>query len=83
MLTSCSSGFHRVLKLNEEYLAGVGGPCSAFRDWEPLSEYRANELDTLRQLARIKDDFLKCGSTAERPVLLTVTILIALSFVKL
>ena len=83
VLTSCSHGERRLLMLDEEYLAGVGGGCSTFKDWEALSEYRANELDTLRQLAKMKDDSLECGSTAVSAALLTVTVSVALSFIKL
>ena len=45
----------RILRLNTEYLVGVGGICSsAFRDWEPFSVYSESDLNQLRQLAEEK-----------------------------
>ena len=45
----------RILRLNTEYLVGVGGFCSrVLRDWEPLSAYSESDLNQLRQLAEEK-----------------------------
>ena len=47
--TSCASEFGRILELNKEYMAGVGGICSSdFNEWEPLSKFTEEDLKYLR-----------------------------------
>ena len=46
--STCASELGRILELNKEYMAGVGGPCSAFSEWEPLSKFTEEDLKYLR-----------------------------------
>ena len=46
--STCASELGRILELNKEYMAGVGGPCSAFSEWEPLSKFTEEDLRYLR-----------------------------------
>ena len=51
-LTTCAAEDGRILQLNTEYLAGVGGPCSSYyNEWEPLSVYKEGDLEDLREIA--------------------------------
>ncbi|CAI8034056.1 Cation channel sperm-associated protein subunit epsilon [Geodia barretti] len=59
--TSCSPELGRILQLRTEYLAGVGGPCTPLINWDLLSSYSENDLETLRDLAETRDPE-KCGS---------------------
>ena len=82
VLSSCAFGLDRILKLNEGYVVGVGGPCSAIQEWEALSKYSERDLSTLRGLAaEKKDDNLKCGTITIRPVVTTLTVLVLLFFI--
>ena len=49
--TTCAAKIGRILQLNTEYLAGVGGPCSYYNEWEPLSAYSEWDLEYLRAVA--------------------------------
>lgn len=61
-LTSCATDYGGILQLNAEYLAGVGGPCSYFNEWTRLVNYTEGDLNTLRNLAQLKETSqLKCG----------------------
>ena len=46
MLTSCGSP-GRNLQIGEEYVAGIGGPCSSIREWTLLSD-SVYDVDFLR-----------------------------------
>ena len=68
-VTSCAAVEGRILQLRSEYLAGVGDPCSiAFDDWEPLSYYTENDLETLREF-----DLEECSGTILHPAMLLAT----------
>ena len=55
-LTTCASNYGGILELNAEYLVGVGGPCSAFNEWQLLSTFTDEDLKNLRELAEKKLD---------------------------
>lgn len=60
-LTSCSTDYGGILRLNAEYLAGVGGACSYFNEWTPLINYTEGDLNNLRDISQLKMSQLKCG----------------------
>lgn len=60
-LTSCSTDYGGILRLNTEYLAGVGGACSYFNDWTPLMNYTERDLNNLRNFAELETSQLQCG----------------------
>ena len=59
--TSCGNP-NALLKINEQYVVGVGSVCGAISRWSTLQSYSVSELQTLRALNR---DFeagnLRCG----------------------
>ena len=50
VLTSCSNP-NAQLRLNEEYVVGVGGACRLINEWSSLDSYTASELQQLRDYA--------------------------------
>ena len=50
VLTSCGVP-GRLLRLQEEYMLGIGGVCSPISDWSTVSSYSSSELNLLTQLA--------------------------------
>ena len=69
VLTSCGNQEAR-LKLNEQYVAGVGGGCSSISDWSPLNSYTADEIEQLRSLSvEFQAGLLPCGALALLPSL--------------
>ena len=51
VLTTCGQYF-RVLSINQQYVVGVGGPCSRISEWSTLTSYSPNELQQLRSLVQ-------------------------------
>ena len=51
VLTTCGQYF-RVLSINQQYVVGVGGPCSDISEWSTLTSYSPNELQQLRSLVQ-------------------------------
>ena len=41
----------RVLRLQEEYVVGIGGFCSYIAEWSTVASYSSSELNLLRELA--------------------------------
>lgn len=50
VLTSCGAP-GRLLRLQEEYMLGIGGVCSPISDWSTVSSYSSSELNLLTELA--------------------------------
>ena len=41
----------RVLRLQEEYVVGIGGVCNPIAEWSTVASYSSSELNLLRELA--------------------------------
>ena len=50
VLSSCGAP-GRVLRLQEEYVVGIGGFCSPIGEWSTVSSYSSSELNLLTELA--------------------------------
>ena len=50
VVTSCGEP-GRVLRLQEEYVVGIGGFCSDITEWSTVDSYSSSELVLLTQLA--------------------------------
>ena len=69
VLTTCGDD-RALLQINQQYVAGVGGPCSAFSQWSTLGSYFPSELQQLRDLARVfEEGGLDCGAFGLLPSL--------------
>ena len=70
VLTSCGTD-RALLKLNQQYVVGVGGGCQAIRsDWSSLDSYAASEIQQLREYAQMfKAGMLDCGAFGLLPSL--------------
>jgi hypothetical protein len=70
VLTSCGDNDAQ-LRLNEQYVVGVGGACQEIRyDWNSLDSYSSSELQQLRDYAeRFEEGTLACGSLGLLPSL--------------
>ena len=81
VLTSCGE-YGRVLAINQQYVAGVGGACSVISGWSTLDTYSANELQELRSLSeRFEAGALDCGAFGLLPsfsAVLTAAVVITL-----
>ena len=71
VLTSCGSQ-GRLLRLQEEYVVGIGGACNPINAWSMVGSYSSSEFNLLSELAP------RCGALAFFP---SVTILLALTIV--
>ena len=59
-----------LLRINRQYVVGVGGICSAITDWSSLESYSSTELQQLRDLVRIfEEGGLYCGALGLLPSL--------------
>ena len=73
VLTTCGQ-YLRVLNINQQYVVGVGGPCSDISAWSTLSSYSSNELQQLRSLAQqFEAGSLDCGDIIVTTVTNNVT----------
>ena len=62
VLSSCGQDL-RILNINQQYVVGVGGPCSDISAWSTLGSYSSNELQQLRSLAQqFEAGSLDCGA---------------------
>ncbi len=62
VLTSCGDADAQ-LRLNEQYVVGVGGACSVISEWSSLDSYSSSELQQLRDYAEsFEASTLACGS---------------------
>ena len=79
VLTSC--GDHRaLLRLNQQYVVGVGGACQDISQWSSLDSYTASELQQLRDYAQsFEVGRLACGSLGLLPSLSLLLIVAAIS----
>ena len=69
VLTTCGNP-RALLRINQQYVVGVGGACSAISDWSSLESYSSSELQQLRDLARIfEEGGLYCGAFGLLPSL--------------
>ena len=69
VLTSCGNS-GALLRINRQYVVGVGGGCSAISDWSSLESYSSSELQHLRDLSRIfEEGGLYCGAFGLLPSL--------------
>lgn len=60
--TSCGNP-RALLKINEQYVVGVGSVCGAISSWSTLQSYSADELQTLREFSRdFEAGTLMCGT---------------------
>ena len=79
VLTSCGSADAQ-LRLNEEYVVGVGGACRLINEWSNLDSYTASELQQLRDYAvSFEAGRLACGSLSLLPSLALLSIAVAMS----
>ena len=79
VLTSCGDG-RAQLRLNQQYVVGVGGGCQSISDWSSLDTYTASELQQLRDYAEsFEADRLACGSLGLLPSLSLLLIAAAMS----
>ena len=73
-ITTCGNP-NALLKINEQYVVGVGSVCGVISDWSTLQSYSADELQTLRAFSR---DFeagnLTCAYTSTEPDDTTTTV---------
>ena len=73
VLTSCGSP-RTLLKIDQQYVVGVGGVCEAISDWSTLDSYTSSELQQLRDLAQdLEEGTLKCGTLGLLPSLTLVS----------
>ena len=64
VLTSCGNP-QALLKINEQYVVGVGTQCESIGAWSTLQSYSANELQQLRDLSEnFENGRLTCGAGA-------------------
>ena len=60
--TTCGNP-RALLKVNEQYIVGVGNICEAISPWSTLQSYSADELQTLRAFGRdFEAGSLTCGA---------------------
>ena len=65
--TSCGNP-RALLKINEQYVVGVGTICGAISSWSILQSYSADELQTLREFSRdFEAGSLTCGAVTFVP----------------
>ena len=61
--TTCGNP-NALLKINEQYVVGVGSVCGAIPSWSTLQSYSVSELMTLRALSQdFEAGILECGAT--------------------
>ena len=69
VLTTCGNP-RTLLRINRQYVVGVGGACSDISEWSSLESYSSSELQQLRDLARIFEvGGLYCGAFGLLPSL--------------
>ena len=79
VLTSCGDS-RALLRLNEQYVVGVGGGCQEISEWSNLDSYTASELQQLRDYARsFEAGRLACGSFGLLPSLSLLLIAAAIT----
>ena len=67
--TTCGNP-NALLKINEQYVVGVGSVCGAISRWSTLQSYSVSELQTLRALSQdFEAGALKCGALTFVPSL--------------
>lgn len=79
VLTSCGNA-EAQLRLNEEYVVGVGGGCQSIEEWSSRDSYTASELQQLRDYAvSFEVGGLACGSLGLLPSLALLAIAVAMT----
>lgn len=79
VLTSCGDN-GALLRLNQQYVVGVGGGCQKISEWSSLDSYTASELQQLRDYAQsFEAGRLACGSFGLLPSLSFLLIAAAIS----
>ena len=69
-----------LLRINQQYVIGVGGGCSDISEWSTLQSYSPIELQQLRDLARrVEDGGLYCGAFGLLPSLSLLLVAIAVA----
>ena len=81
VLTTCGNP-QALLKINEQYVVGVGSLCEPISDWSPLQSYSADELQQLRFFSEsFQNGQLRCGALSFLPsfllILMVATFVIA------
>ena len=62
VLTSCGNP-QALLKLNTQYVVGVGGACSSISEWSTLDSYTDTEIEQLRSFSQqFQGGLLSCGA---------------------
>ena len=81
VLTSCGNA-RAILKLNQQYVVGVGGPCQEISAWSTLDSYSNSELQQLRDFAQTFEiGRLTCGAFGLLPSLSLILIAAAIGMV--
>ena len=67
--TSCGNPM-ALLRINQQYVVGVGGPCLDIVEWSTRESYTSTELQQLRDFAKIfQEGGLYCGALGLLPSL--------------
>ncbi len=79
VLTSCGNDDAQ-LRLNEQYVVGVGGGCQEISEWSSLDSYSSSELQQLRDYAEsFEEGRLACGALGLLPSLSLLLMAVAMS----
>ena len=82
VLTSCGDP-SRLLRINERYVVGIGGPCYTISQWSPLESYSTRDIEQIRNLQmRYEAGSINCGALELLPSLILTALAVLLTLTE-